>query len=96
MKKIFVKIIIIFVLIICLLFLIINKSRITGLVGTKSNIESNVDFDYSLTKAVCYGNKCQDFEVKCLNEKVISMAPISGFITFGGDWKDLREDKGLC
>ena len=47
------------------------------------------------TRAVCSGNTCQDYEFSCLNGSVISSRAISGFVTFGEDWVDNRDEKDL-
>ncbi len=53
-------------------------------------------FKHSFTKAFCEGNVCRDFLVECLSDEVLEMKPISGFVTFGSDWVDEREEKELC
>ena len=60
-----------------------------------SNLKE-VNFDYQHTKAICEGNKCQDFLVTCKKGEVLEMNPISGFVTFSSDWQDARENKDLC
>ena len=56
----------------------------------------NGDFDRTHTRALCSGKTCRDFLISCSGSKVLDLKPISGFVTFGEDWVDLREDKGLC
>ena len=52
--------------------------------------------DRTLTKAICFGNLCRDFLVTCFGKEVIDAKPISGFVTFGDEWVDLREDNKIC
>ncbi|MEK6846652.1 MAG: hypothetical protein AABY16_00635 [Nanoarchaeota archaeon] len=54
------------------------------------------DFDRTLTRAFCSGRTCQDFLVTCSGSEVVGLVPISGFVTFGEEWVDLREDRELC
>lgn len=54
------------------------------------------DPSFTLTKALCEGTTCRDYEIRCEGEQVISMAPLTGFVTFPSDWKDTRESKALC
>ncbi|MEK6858311.1 MAG: hypothetical protein AABX53_00160 [Nanoarchaeota archaeon] len=54
-------------------------------------------FAYSLTKAICEGNTCRDYEIICAGRgEVVSMTPLTGFVTFPSDWKDTRVKKELC
>jgi len=51
---------------------------------------------YEHTKAICFGNECQDFLIKCSGNEVIEISLISGKIVFEDDWQDKRENKELC
>lgn len=54
-------------------------------------------FTYSLTKAICEGTTCRDYHITCSEQgAVISMAPLTGFVTFPSDWKDTRNATTLC
>lgn len=57
------------------------------------------DFPFSgtYTKAVCSSNVCQDYLFTCFDGEIIKKEPISGFVTFGSDWVDLRtEEENKC
>ena len=58
--------------------------------------KQDVAFSYEHTKAICEKNTCRDYIVTCANKKVISIAPISGFVTFSENWQDTREKTPLC
>lgn len=60
------------------------------------NAEQDVSLSSTHTTALCYGQTCRDFVVKCLDNSVIELTPISGFVTFGDDWVDRRIEKELC
>ena len=54
-------------------------------------------FSYSLTKAICEGVTCRDFSITCeSNGSIVSMVPITGFVTFPSSWEDTRAGKSLC
>ena len=92
MKKISIRIVIILFLIISLSLIIIIKPKVI-VFGSDSKISSGNNFDYSWTKAICDGNKCKDYKIKCLDEKVAEMIPITGEIVFSASWSDLRINK---
>lgn len=48
------------------------------------------------TTAICEGNVCRDYLVKCEGEKVIEMRPVTGFVVFPEDWEDTRIERKLC
>jgi len=80
--------------ILVLLLLIILMFR--GLLLVNSDSGQKEVFHDTYTKALCSGTTCRDFEIKCLGDEFLEMKPISGFVTFGDDWVDLREEKELC
>lgn len=54
-------------------------------------------FTYSLTKAICEGTTCRDYQVSCTDQgDVISMVPLTGFVTFPSNWNDTRNATTLC
>ncbi len=54
-------------------------------------------FTYSLTKAICEGTTCRDYQITCSERgELVSMAPLTGFVTFPSDWKDTRVKNELC
>ena len=58
-------------------------------------------FDYdssyrTYTTAFCSGQTCRDFVVSCSGKDVVSLKPISGFVSFGDGWVDLRDERELC
>lgn len=50
----------------------------------------------TFTYALCEKNTCQDYLIECSDEKMISMRPISGLVTFPIEWQDTREKRELC
>lgn len=56
----------------------------------------NDNFYDTKTRAVCNGNKCQDYEFTCLKGSVVNSRAIGGFVIFGDDWVDRREKKEKC
>lgn len=54
------------------------------------------DYERKYTSAVCDGNVCRDFEFTCNDGEIVRLRAISGFVIFGEDWVDLREDKNRC
>lgn len=52
--------------------------------------------EYILTKALCEDTTCRDYKITCNEGRVISMTPLTGFVTFPTDWEDTREKKELC
>ena len=84
-------------IIISLLLLVILLVGVFFIFSITGNVISEErDFDYTWTTAICDGNECQDFEVKCLGGDVVEMNPVSGLVVFGEDFEDIREDRELC
>ena len=77
-------------------FLVIVGNLFLLSLGITGKVIDEKEFDYQHTKAICEGNTCRDFAVKCKDGKAIQVTPISGFVTFDETWKDSREDKELC
>lgn len=68
-------------------FLIVNliENGITG-----ASIKNPIR-DYTYTKAICDGYKCQDYIIKCKGETLISKTPITGaVIEIDSNFKDPR------
>jgi len=66
------------------------QQSITGQV-----IESQIEYDYSFTKAVCGEKYCQDYEIICKNKIPIKIAPITGLVEHSLDWEDPRTQKQI-
>jgi len=88
--KITTKIMIAIIVAIILAALIFSKGLLTGSVVENLN-------HHSLTKAICNeSNFCQDYEIRCIGEEIIEMAPIHGaFIQHTEDWQDPRGEQNL-
>lgn len=56
------------------------------------NFYSERGYLYEHTTAVCSGNVCRDYLVTCQGDEIVSSVPISGFVTFGDGWEDLRSE----
>ena len=68
-----------------LIFLVFNLFQITG--GTIQNY-------YTYTKAVCNEtNYCEDYEITCQDDEVVSMSPTGSAIQFSNDWQDPRDEE---
>jgi hypothetical protein len=52
---------------------------------------------HSYTKAICDStNYCQDYHIRCNQEKIISLNPITGAaIQFDSSWQDIRSDSEI-
>lgn len=84
-KIIVLKIILAVVLISIILILLTNFNTITGKV-----VQENF---YSWTKAICNQTHCQDYEIKCSGNNLISKNPITGaIIEIPKDWVDPRNE----
>ena len=73
-------------------FFVVSLSQITGeTIGTNH---------YSYTKAICdESNYCEDYEITCKNEEVISLVPTGSAVKFSEDWQDPRDKeiiKKIC
>ena len=68
-----------------LVFLVFNLFQITG--GVIQNY-------YTYTKAVCNEtNYCEDYEITCQDDEVVSMNPTGAAIQFSNDWEDPRNEE---
>lgn len=58
---------------------------------------SELEDNYSYTKAICNTNKeCIDVLIVCENKKVKSLEPIGDIVKFGEDWEDFRAKEEFC
>ncbi len=71
---------------------------ISAVISLSFLANSEDDYEYSQTKAICSGNSCQDFLITCNNNEVVDMKPLTGLIVFSDSWEDPRneEEKRLC
>ena len=85
-------------LLFCLLFISLLLTSNLFVMSDDLNVDEKeiIDFDRTHTRALCSGQTCRDFLVSCSGSKILDLKPISGFVTFGDDWVDLREDRNLC
>ena len=93
MRKIVILILILMMIIAGSIFLWWSSQGITG-----KTVE---EFQYSYTKAICNeSNFCQDYQIVCKNNEVISQTPITGAVLQqASDWKDPRDEErinGFC
>jgi hypothetical protein len=64
------------------------------ILATNIRSKSNYEYDYSWTKAICNETHCQDYEITCKDNKMISQNPITGaVIEISDDWKDPRTEE---
>jgi len=53
--------------------------------------------EYLYTTAICNNsNYCEDYEVECKGEEVVSLTLTGSFIQQEEEWQDKRENKELC
>ncbi len=53
--------------------------------------------EYTYTTAICDdSNFCEDYEVECKGEEVVSLTLTGSFIQQEEEWQDKREKKELC
>ena len=64
------------------------------LTGQTINNEENLS-EYTYTKAICNEkNYCEDNEIKCRGNEIISVTPITGAaVQFSENWEDPRDSK---
>ena len=94
MKKRGIAIIILLIVLIIIIFFFINNT-ITG--KTVEEGKSDSLKNYSYTKAICDKTKfCQDYEIKCQDDEVISVVPLTGAVAqFPSDWEDPRTEEEI-
>ncbi len=87
-------IIILTLVILALIFFLIPTMIITPLTGRAINSEKNLN-TYTYTKAICNSsNYCQDNEITCQDNQVISITPLTGAVVqFDSNWKDPRDEE---
>jgi hypothetical protein len=83
-------------LLIALITFLIVLSTITFInakqIITKDIIKQEREYDLMWTKAICNDEYCQDYEIRCKDNKVVSKTPITGAILIiDSDWKDPRD-----
>jgi len=84
-------IIILILIIIVTMLLTFTHTNISVLVSEKIKLNTS-----SFTKAVCEEKYCQDYLFNCNNEKIISIAPITGAaVKFDENWKDPRTEEQI-
>ena len=89
-KKNFLFILGILVILIVILFYYSSNVNLTGKTIQTEN-ESN--FTHSWTKAICNETHCQDYEVICKGNELVSMSPITGMVAHSEDWEDSRDEE---
>ncbi len=63
------------------------------MLATGSVISQPAERNYSFTKAICVENMCQDYEIACKNELLISQKPVSEKVYFPETWQDRRTEE---
>ena len=84
------------ILIVSALFII---SLIVGakIISSASVNRNEPAYNYSYTKAICNENNyCQDNIIKCKDNNVVEITPITGAaVQFSENWKDPRDSKTI-
>jgi len=85
------------ILILIVAFILIGIVGISSFVLSDFQITGSVVKNYyTYTKAVCDDtNYCEDFEVTCENNEVISLNPTGAAVQFSDDWKDPRSKEDI-
>ena len=75
-----------------LLVMIIALTAITVVSSQQETPNSEASKQHSWTKAICDKNNfCQDYEIECTGNQLVSMSPITGaFIQQDKTWQDPR------
>jgi|TARA_B100000315_G_C14532033_1_gene566656 hypothetical protein len=88
-QKVIFYFIILLVFFILLFFVIFYYSNLTG------KIVEDIS-PYTFTKAVCNNsNYCEDYEVTCEGNNLVSFTPTGAAIQLDKDWKDPRNDESI-
>ena len=70
--------------------LTITLLNVEKIIASKLTPEQR-EYDMMWTKAICDENSCQDYEIRCKDNKVISQTPITGAIlVVDNNWEDPR------
>ena len=79
----------IFILIVLTTIIFFNFEQI---IASKTSIQER-EYDLLWTKAICNEAYCQDYEIKCKENQIVSKTPITGaMITISKDWEDPRDE----
>jgi hypothetical protein len=70
---------------------------VTPLLTAKSNyVIASVPFTHSFTKAICSSkNFCEDYEVYCSNQEVLSIKATGYAMQFSESWQDPRDEETI-
>ena len=85
----------------CIIFSIIIFLIIVGTLSvTAFQIQNKIiskEYPRSFTKAICTENNfCQDYEISCIRNNLISKTPITGASAqFSEDWQDPRSKEEM-
>tara|TARA_Y100000296_G_scaffold86209_1_gene125111 strand:- start:535 stop:822 length:288 start_codon:yes stop_codon:yes gene_type:complete len=83
----------VFYFIILLVFLILVFSITFYYSNLTGKIVKDIN-NYTFTKAVCNdSNYCEDYEVSCEGNNLVSFTPTGAVTQLGNDWKDPRDKK---
>ena len=68
---------------------------VTPLLTAKSNyVVSSVPFTHFHTKAICDStNFCEDYEVYCNNQSVLSINATGYIVQFPSEWQDMKSEE---
>jgi len=69
---------------------VIAFSNVEEIITKNLNAEEK-EYDMMWTKAICNDEFCQDYEIRCKDNKLISQTPITGAIlVIDNNWEDPR------
>jgi|TARA_Y100000034_G_scaffold35512_2_gene43534 hypothetical protein len=86
---------VIFYLTMLLIFLILSFSLTFYYFSLTGKVIENIN-SYSYTKAVCNNsNYCEDYEVSCEGNNLVSFTPTGAAIQLDNNWKDPRDKESI-
>ena len=86
---------VIFYLAMLLIFLILSFSITFYYFSLTGKVVENIN-SYSYTKAVCNNsNYCEDYEIACEGNNLVSFTATGAAIQLDNDWKDPRDKESI-
>ena len=80
-------------LVLLLTIVFFNLKKIEKITTNEVNAQER-EYDMMWTKAICNESYCQDYEIRCRNNQIVSKTPITGAIlVISKDWEDPRDEE---
>jgi hypothetical protein len=90
------------ILLLAAILIVLTLLFISGSAAIKNSnsADSDTEINRTWTKAICNSdNYCQDYEISCHNNNLVSIKPTGEVVHFSENWKDPRDEefrKKLC